>query len=168
MIVSWRTKALPSGEGGRAKARSGEVRQKPPYSLHLGEFVPPSSVSPSGCHLPQRGRLWCTAKRSLWLSLFISIVHRTKQITLSSRAQRSGVEGSSHFVNVSNKIRAKIPRLHFIPLGMTAAFFVVLLCVLTKVDNHNHHLYNHRSLEPGLAAAAAYRAQPAKLALSAE
>ena len=43
----WKTvflKPSPWGEGGRAKARSDEVRQKPPYCYLLGKCVPPSSV----------------------------------------------------------------------------------------------------------------------------
>ena len=43
-LIGGSAKALPFGEGGRATARSGEVF--------------PSSVSPPGCHLPRRGRLF--------------------------------------------------------------------------------------------------------------
>ena len=49
----------PGGEGGRAPARSEEVLTISPKCCSGMIAVPPTSVSPSAIHLPQRGRLWC-------------------------------------------------------------------------------------------------------------
>ena len=43
------------------------------------------------------------------------------QTMLSSRPRRSRVEGSSHRLAAMQRVSAQIPRLHFIPLGMTGA-----------------------------------------------
>ena len=51
--------ALPFGEGGTAPAVTGEVwHEFAPLRCNIGaKATDTSSVSPSGCHLPQRGRL---------------------------------------------------------------------------------------------------------------
>ena len=58
-IPVYRADALPFGEGGSALPNRERCRKSFRFPLHFGEFriSSTSSVTPSACHLPQRGRL---------------------------------------------------------------------------------------------------------------
>ena len=64
--------ALPFGEG--APVGGGRGQNAPKCSV-CSCVVLPSSVSPSGCHLPQRGRLWCSANLPIIYIFHFPISH---------------------------------------------------------------------------------------------